>query len=274
MLYSDALERQFERAVAPLKVSTEPVTGLNHRRAIRPGDFALDVAQNGSVESFVLRLGPGAAERWEFHVVNIDRAQRHLLLVATSAQGDGEVPRHFLCGHDERHLFVAGVDARVPTVAAAMEALKPDVVLASQAKHNVRARARNRRRNPAFLRQGEWFFLPRPAFTPEQPALVRHNEPIRRGGGKAHVVEYLYRQAGERVCVCDRYPRGIGERAYQALLKSRPQAARWNWRLMTRTSQVYGCGRVRHPDHATIVLPTWHLVVVSREAGANVTFLD
>ena len=40
----------------------------------------------------------------------------------------------FLCGHDERHWFVAGVPERAPVsnVVTAMEALKPDVVRAQE----------------------------------------------------------------------------------------------------------------------------------------------
>lgn len=40
----------------------------------------------------------------------------------------------------------------------AMESLKPDDVRAAQAREGLDHRQRNRRRDPAFRRQGEWFF--------------------------------------------------------------------------------------------------------------------
>ncbi len=66
--------------------------------------------------------------------------------------------RKFLCGHDERDWFAAAVPetSGVATVSTAMEALKPQEVLAAQAGKGLKARHRNRRHNKAFIRQGEW----------------------------------------------------------------------------------------------------------------------
>ena len=47
---------------------------------------------------------------------------------------------------------------------------------------------------------------------------------------------------------------------------------------MRRDATVFARGRVRHPDHATVVLDGWHRVELSREVDApharNVVFLD
>jgi len=44
---------------------------------------------------------------------------------------------------------------------------------------------------------------------------------------------------------------------------------------MARGAEVYAKGRVRHPDHKTIVLPFWHRVLPNREVSSvNVAFLD
>ncbi|CAA9497274.1 MAG: hypothetical protein AVDCRST_MAG85-1544 [uncultured Solirubrobacteraceae bacterium] len=47
---------------------------------------------------------------------------------------------------------------------------------------------------------------------------------------------------------------------------------------MTRDPELYAKGAVRHLDHATIVLPFWHRVVMNTEhaarAMAHVAFLD
>ena len=70
--------------------------------------------------------------------------------------------RKFLCGHDERHWFVAAIPESAPvgTVLQAKEALKPPDVRVAQAREGLGAKSRNRRKNTAYLRQGEWFFLP------------------------------------------------------------------------------------------------------------------
>ena len=53
---------------------------------------------------------------------------------------------------------------------------------------------------------------------------------------------------------------------------------KWNWQVMRRNSEVYVKGRIRHPDHQTLVLPDWHRVVMNTEnqsrAMQHVAFLD
>ena len=69
----------------------------------------------------------------------------------------------YLCGHDEQHWFVASLpfSRRTTTVRGAIEALKPAAVLRAQKRLGVTHR-RYRRKTAAYVRQGEWFFLPRP----------------------------------------------------------------------------------------------------------------
>src|SRR3712207_8814464 len=55
-----------------------------------------------------------------------------------------------------------------------------------------------RRRNEAFVRQGEWFFIPAPGMGVDENLILR-NEPISRGAGsKPHMCQYVYRSGGER----------------------------------------------------------------------------
>jgi hypothetical protein len=108
--------------------------------------------------------------------------------------------------------------------------------------------------------------------------LVLHNEPLRRGRGKPHLVEQLYRTGGEAVHVCRRHPSGLSPAEYQSLLQRNPDAVRWGWQVMRRNPGVYARGNVSHSDHATITLPFWHRVIMNTETQsrtmANVTFLD
>jgi hypothetical protein len=91
----------------------------------------------------------------------------------------------------------------------------------------------------------------------------------------ARLVEFLYRFGGISVYVCSQYPNGLTEAQYSRLLRESPRARKFHWRHRTREPRVYARGKVRHPDHKTIVLPLWHRVAVSGEVQSrNVAFLD
>jgi hypothetical protein len=108
--------------------------------------------------------------------------------------------------------------------------------------------------------------------------LILRNEPLRRGAGKPHLVEQLFRTGGETVQVCSKHPNGLSQAEYKSLLKANPNAARWGWQVMRRNPGVYARGAVSHADHATITLPVWHRVTMNTETQsrtmANVAFLD
>jgi hypothetical protein len=108
--------------------------------------------------------------------------------------------------------------------------------------------------------------------------LVRRNEPLSRGGGKAHMCQFAYRTGGTSVWVCQKYPRGVGDAEHARLLATNPKAHRWNWQRMTRDPELYVKGRVSHSDHKTVVLDGWRRVAMNTEWQApfahNVVFLD
>jgi hypothetical protein len=168
--------------------------------------------------------------------------------------------------------------APVGTVRQAKEALKPLDVQVAQGRAGLRAQARNRRKNAAYRRQGEWFFLPVKGMAVDEK-LVLKNEPITRGNrGKPHWLENCYRTGGETVYVCPQHRNGVTENVYHKIVTADPNARAWGWRTMRRNMTVYARGRVRHPDHRTIVLHGWHAVVMNTETQAkameNMVFLD
>jgi hypothetical protein len=232
-------------------------------------DLALDVRQDRNGEYFLISLAQ--ASTTELVVLDVQPSDRHLLLLSRRA-----AEKHrFLLGHDERHWFVAGIPESTPVsrVRDAKQALKPDVVQSSE--RGIRTKYRDRRSNAARIRQGEWFFVPAPNARVDQ-FLVLRNEPIARGGGKPHVCEKLYRVGGETVYVSPGAPNGLTNEQYQAF--SEGERSRWNWRVMRRNPKVYVRGRVRHPDHKTVMLDGWHEVLSNTEnlshAMRNVAFLD
>jgi hypothetical protein len=265
------LEEKFARMGARLALADG-----EGRRTVMNGPVALDVRRDRQGEFFEIRRRPEAEADVRVEVLDVQPADRHLLLMVR--QRDGK--HKFLCGHDERHWFVAAVpeDAPVGTVRAAKEALKPAAVHAAQSRAGLKSAARERRKNAAYRRQGEWFFLPAPALKVHR-AFVLRNEPITRGnGGKPHWCDWCYRMGGETVYVCARFPGGVTEVVHRRLLADEPTAKGWNWRTMQRNAEVYVRGRVRHADHETIVLHDWHRVVMNTEHRAramrHVAFLD
>ena len=78
--------------------------------------------------------------------------------------------------------------------------------------------------------------------------------------------------------VCRQHPNGLSEAGYRRLLARNADSRRWGWQTMRRDPEVYVKGRIRHPDHATIVLQDWHRVLMNTEhqseAMRSVVFLD
>ena len=264
------LNKKFERIGARLKVVDRP----RRRFGATSGLLTLDIGEDRRGEFFEIMPQNGADP--EVEVLDVQPSDRHLLLLVRE---DG-AKNKYLCGHDERHWFVAGIpeSASVGTVRQAKEALQPQEVRNAVSLNRVSGKSRNRRKNAAFIRQGEWFFLPVPSLAIDE-ALTLKNEPLRRGnGGKPHWAEFCYRTGGETVHVCNRHPNGVTESQYRKILSGNRLAKNWGWRTMRRNPGVYVRGRVRHPDHATITLPGWHQVVMNTEnesqAMRNVAFLD
>jgi hypothetical protein len=235
--------------------------------------LTLDVRSDATGEFFDIRLR--SSTRLELDVIDLRRRDRHLLLRAREERGT----HFFLCGHDEQHWFVAGVPGSdLTSVAAAMEALKPPEVVEAQRRQGIKGKDRQRRKNAAYVRQGEWFFLPTPKLHVDKKQVLL-NEPLSRGeGSKPHWAEFLYRRGGEVVYVCDEYPQGLKPEAYFDLLRRKPRSKAGNWRRMVRNPEAYVKGKISHPDHKTVVLQVWHRVVMNTEgqsqAMRHVVFLD
>jgi hypothetical protein len=266
---TSSLLSKFDRIGARLKLADRPPP----RSRVINGSVSLDVRADAQGEFFEVARPNGTDA--EIAVLDMQPAERHLLLLVR----DGSEKQKFLCGHDERHWFVAAVPQSAPvgTVRQAKEVLKPVEVRTAQAREGLRANARDRRKNAVYRRQGEWFFLPVPDFrVPE--TLVLRNEPLRRGYGKPHRVEFCYRTGGQAVYVCPRYPNGVMAKEYARILAANPRATVWGWRLMRRNMDVFVRGRVRHADHKTIVLHGWHRVLLNTESQSkamrNVAFVD
>ena len=258
-MHTDVLERRFAAIGARVKVIRE-----TRRDSVR-----IDVASDRRGEFFELRVD---ARRASYEVVEVDKDERCALLLVR----EGADRSKFLCGFDERHWFVAAIPesaAAVRGIVSAREALQPEAVREAVAR--VRPRDPFRRRNAAYVRQGEWFFLPRRSLIVDEADVLR-NEPLSRGRGKDHLLEFAFRRGGETVFVNAEHPSGMSLAEFERLSPAKQR--RGLWREMVRDPELYATGSVRHPDHNTIVLYGWHRVLMNTEQSAramrHVAFLD
>lgn len=260
------IERHFAKIGARANVHA------NRRRNVRTG-VSIDIGRDREGEFFDIAIGRDSAP--ELTVLDAQPRLRHLLLMSRE---DGEKHK-FLCGHDERHWFVAAIPERASAsnVKTAFEALKPRAVQLELDRMQVKSKKRNRRRNAAFLRQGEWFFVPVGERNfPE--LLILRNEPLRRGAGQPHICEELVRMGGEIVYVSPQHPNGLTQAQYGKLISRKPKLRNLQWITQRRNPGVFVRGKIRHADHKTIVLDGWHQVLMNTEtesvAMRHVAFID
>jgi len=268
MVREDVVEKHFNKMGAKVKlVENKPRWRRNNALP-----YTVDIETKGKEETFVIETTD--LKSLDIQVLEVKPELRHLLLMGKDSTG--EISK-FLCGHDERHWFVAALPegAKVRNIEDAMSALKPTEVVSAQSKAKVRSKDKHRRRNKGYVRQGEWFFIPEPSFNAE--GTILRNEPIVRGRGKPHMCEELIRVGGEAVFVDSDSPNGITLEQYTAIVKKEPHKQH-HFRRMTRGARVYVRGKITHKDHATVELLIWHRVVVNTESSSramrNMMFLD
>jgi hypothetical protein len=254
---SEQLKKHFAKIGA--RVKFRGLEGV--RRRVTSDYLALDVGRDRRGEYFDISQGEDAPELDVLQVVSKDR---HLLLYAR----DGE---RFLCGHDERHWFVAAVEDRVSTVGGAKLALQPEAV---RSKTGIFAPSvTDNRKNVVFKRQGEWFFVPVDSGFRVEEYTVFRNEPLKRNAqSKPHICDELCRGGGRLVY---EYRRRIWEKEeFETMQRKEPSFGRWA-RSWIADPEVYVRGRVRHPDHKTLKFEEWHRVYINGEVTSSaVAFID
>lgn len=278
MLTFNSLEKSFHAIGARVQFGSRPKMRSRFSNTL---PFSIDIQRDQDGEFFDIGVS-ALAKNLELQAVDVQEEDQHLLLLAkTLDQNQNSFQKHkFLCGHDERHWFVAAIPENsygVCTVRLAKDALKPAMVMHELSRKGIRPKNQNRRKNKGYWRQGEWFFIPSPEMNPDSWRILR-NELITRGnGGNPHCLEYAYRLGGTRVYVSESSPQGLSEAQYHRYLVTHPKSGR-SFRLMIREPELYAKGRVSHNDHKTIVLDGWHRVLMNTEnqarAMSNVAFLD
>jgi hypothetical protein len=259
----EVLARRFAAANLRAQVIGEPGRRADpwRRGAIAPDVFQMTILGEGRDEYF--RVAPGAKTN-RVEVEGIDRERRQLVLLVheptrtfterlwkrnvqvdrakVTVIGEDELfvwiehrtdarKRHFLCGRDERQLFICQLPRPVTTVRDAHAAL--------------RAPALARAKEPA-VRQGEWFFVP-----PSRNELAALQQALRE----------------LRTVVRTRVPVGPGGHPHVADELVDVPATLVGPILVERT--LFARGRVRHQDHDTVRLPAWAKVLRNAEPVAD-----
>jgi hypothetical protein len=258
------LQTRFAAAGLPLELRTVPLAwqGDEGAQAIVQMDIAREAHKRHAFERF--RIYPGD-QRNRLEVTAIDRGLMQLVLfvdeptrafevhvsrravpfgaVVVRKERDSVVieqrtsgrERHFLCGMDEQHLFIAMLPRPASSVLAAHDALRPEIV----------ARAEQNAPEPT-LRQGEWFFIAPPAEEARLVAtLAKRTFRIQRRVGIADAAGI--RRLGR--------PHVVDE---LVLIRGVPDPT-------DRSERIYVRGCVTHPDHRTLILPTWRQTVPNLE---------
>jgi hypothetical protein len=248
------------------------------RSGEEPPRMVLDIRRDKHGEYFEIRTAPGAAQ--EIVVLNARPREKHLLLLSRQFGERGQflAKQKFLCGQDERHWFVAAIPENEPvsTIAGAKIALKPEEIRVREEAMGISRKESFRRKNAAFVRQGEWFFVPA-ADVKADRLLILRNEPLSRGNGsKPHWAEECYRSGGETVYVSGKYPTGLTALEYIRLPESERRGA--NFSIMQRGAVVHVRGEIWHLDHDSVVLNGWHRVLMNTESRSQamrfLAFLD
>jgi hypothetical protein len=150
----------------------------------------------------------------------------------------GETPsskRHYLCGVDERQLFVCQLPRGCGSVDDAHRALKRTELVLAEGQAPGRT-----------VRQGEWFFVNLTyeertrleRILAERPYLIRKRQPI-GAGGHPHRADEIVRIPG--------------------------QVLEHGWPI--RENDVFVRGTVQHVDHAPVRFAVWRKVIRNNEVG-------
>jgi hypothetical protein len=228
-------------------------------------DFSVGIVDRKAEEVFSISM---KKHDIELQVLQTRKDIRHLLLMAKNKKHNTH--EKFLCGYDERHWFLVGVDDDVRNVDHAMASLKPGYINFRQKITKVKPKNINKRHNKAFIRQGEWFFLPYYRLNSNNLIIYKNHS---LGG---HICDEVYEDVVETYFHHKHAPDGMLDWTYKKFLKKHPHVhPKKGWSYSVSLFGRYARGHVRHKDHQTIYLNDWHIVLKNRQKNTpgNV-FLD
>ena len=226
-MHTEVLERRFAAIGARLNVSRPTDGRAAHRRS------------HGRAGRVLRRPLRRRRPRGRVEVVDVGRTDRHLLLLVR----DGEEKSKFLCGHDERHWFVAGDPRDRPRRQRCRDGEGSAAAAACTRRRSSGSGRRTafRRRNAAYVRQGEWFFVPAPGLDAAEPRSCCATSRCRAAAARRTCSSSRIRRGGETVWVNSRHPSGISEPAYRAP-DARSSGGSGGWNALVRDPELFAKG--------------------------------
>jgi hypothetical protein len=247
-------------AVFQMDISTKVAKGRDEIFTVWPGaesNVAVVQAFDAKLEQVVLFVKEDARQFWERIPTSRWRVVRTLEDIRKRFSTIGNLPivksggvfwvsrttpaekRHFLVGRDERQLFMCRLPHPCTSVLQAHAALK-----------NPQIESLELRADGKTVRQGEWFFVSVPEAEDREieRAVAEGASPIHRRRG---IGSFIARPGKPHVAdeIVVHRPVGFSE------------------------NRVYVRGAVRHPDHKTVKLLHWHLVLRNSEPLAATSSL-
>lgn len=145
---TNLIQSKFAKLGARAKI--RPLITNRWRPNSRP--LVIDIGHDRRGEFFDIQATNDA----NVQVLDLQVKDRHLLLMVrqpAKRPGLPDTKDKFLCGHDERHWFVAGVPESAPVSSAvtAKEALKPEIVRNLESGKKGKRKKRHRRKTDTFI---------------------------------------------------------------------------------------------------------------------------
>ena len=223
-----------------------------------PGVISLDVRDDRKGEFFEIARQPGVDP--EVAVLDVQPADRHLLLLVR----EGGEKQKFLCGHDERHWFVAAIPETAPvgTVRRPRRRSSPPRSRPPRPGRGSGPRPATAARTPptAARASGSSSRSPASPWTRSWSCATSRSPGQRRQAALGRVLLPDGRRDGLRLLPApQRRHRGAVPRQ---ILAGSPKAKGVGLAGHAAESGVYVRGRVRHADHETITLHGWHRVLI------------
>jgi hypothetical protein len=227
-------------------------------RSLPSSGYRIDTRKVGKSEEFVIDTLEN------IDLVPLDTSPAEDAVLVMIKDNDAPVGKQniakMLLGHDERQLFVAAVPRHSKDVLDAKDRLKPGAVVEAEKDARVKDKKKNKHRNEARIRQGDFFFVPTNDEVDER--VILKNEPLNRGRGNSHMVDEMVRSGGQ--AGYERRGNFISEAEFNRL----QEKDKFGWRAARRNPTVYVRGRIRHDEHKTVILKTWHRVFPNTETSS------
>ncbi len=205
------------------------------------------------------------------YVQDVSPKDHALLLKVNWTKERGRyIHEDFLCGRDDHGWYVTALKGHTAhSVEEAFESLRPAEIRSALRTENVPRSKWNKHRNKAFLRQGEWFFIPMPPdFKPKGVVRKKEHLGVR---GKPHIADFVCSEGVVRY----RHNRFLNLFTREEVAKLEKEGET-GFRPVFIVQETFAKGRVVHPDHRTVILDGWHRVVPNTEnrlPGSN-AFVD